>query len=32
MPPHSHIFIGSAMPWLSRADALPQYVQSRTQG
>jgi hypothetical protein len=32
MPPHSHIFTGSAMPWLSRADELPQYMQSRTQG
>lgn len=24
MPPHSHIFTGSAMPWLSRTDELPQ--------
>ncbi len=31
MPPDSHIFTSSAMPWLSRADALPQHSRSRTQ-
>lgn len=31
MAPHSHIFTSSAVPWLSRADGLPQYPRSRTQ-
>jgi hypothetical protein len=31
VPPRSHIFTNSAVPWLSRDDALPQYPRSRTE-
>jgi hypothetical protein len=31
MPPRSHIFTASAVPWLPREDGLPQHLRSRTQ-